>query len=194
MTTDEDRDLMQRVVEGDAASFELLVTRYRPALVRVAAQTLGDLATAEDVAQETLLAVYAARHTYNPSFSFRTWLWTILLNLCRRTAARRARRPGTVSTTLPGERFAFERERSAGETALAALLNRETSDRLQRFLSELPASQGDAIRLRFFAGMTYEEIARSAGISLGGAKLRVRSGLAKLAARLRAESETSDEL
>ena len=87
----DDSQLMRQVQAGEFRSFDLLVERYRPALLRVAAGMLGDQGLAEDVVQETFLAVFAARHTFDPAFHFRTWLWTILLNFCRRHAARRGR-------------------------------------------------------------------------------------------------------
>jgi RNA polymerase sigma-70 factor, ECF subfamily len=191
----DDSQLMRRVQEGDLASFEVLVERYRPALIRVAAGMLGDVVLAEDAVQETFLAVFTARHTFNPSFLFRTWLWTILLNLCRRSRARRARRPQEMTRSALNAGADVEpRDPSTRDTGLAALLRRERSAQLQQLLNDLPDTQADAIRLRFFAGLTYDEIARSMGVSLGGAKLRVKSGLAKLSERLRGDEEIGDEL
>jgi RNA polymerase sigma-70 factor, ECF subfamily len=176
---------MQRVQQGELACFDALVARYRPALVRVAAGALGDAALAEDVVQETFLAVFAARHTFNPAFRFRTWLWTILLNLCRRQRARLGRHPQLVTqSTLQGGHGTVIDEPATLETGLAAVLKQEESARLHLLLNQLPDVQADAIRLRFFAGLTYDEIAQATGVSLGGAKLRVRSGLTALAERL----------
>lgn len=181
---------MRQVQEGDFASFEALVHCYRPALVRVASGMLGDVQLAEDVAQDAFLAVFAARHTYNPSFSFRTWLWTILLNLCRRHCAKRARRPREIArSALECERDFGISDPASAETGLAAVIFRERSAQLQLLLNELPDVEADAIRLRFFAGLTHNEIARSMGISLGGAKLRVRRGLTALSRRLRESGE-----
>jgi len=193
--TSDDCQLMRQVQAGDVRCFDVLVERYRPALVRVAAGMLGDGALAEDVVQETFLAVFAARHTFNPAFHFRTWLWTILLNFCRRSRARRGRQPLQVvqSALAPSEGPEFAGAETP-ETALNALLHREQSEQLQRLLNELPDVQGDAIRLRFFAELTYHEIAQSMGVSLGGAKLRVRAGLAKLSQRLRGDEESCHEL
>ena len=191
----EDRELMQRVQQGEFRCFDALVERYRPALLRVAAGMLCDQGLAEDVVQETFLSVFAARQTFNPAFHFRTWLWTILLNFCRRHRARQGRRPQQVvqSTLVKGQGPQIV-ETETPETALAGLLERERSEQLQRLLNNLPDVQADAIRLRFFAGLTYHEIGQSMGISLGGAKLRVRTGLAKLSQQLRGDMESSHEL
>src|SRR6516162_4317349 len=79
----DDTQLMRRIQAGEIELFDLLVERYRRPLLSVAWSKLGDRARAEDVVQETLLAAFASRATYNERFAFRTWVWTILLNLCR---------------------------------------------------------------------------------------------------------------
>ena len=191
----DDSQLMRQVQAGEFRSFDLLVERYRPALLRVAAGMLGDQGLAEDVVQETFLAVFAARHTFDPAFHFRTWLWTILLNFCRRHAARRMRQPQQlVRSALPQGERAQMPEIESPETALSGLLERERNEELQRRLNQLPDVQADALRLRFFAGLTYHEIAQAMGISLGGAKLRVRTGLEKLSQELRRDKESGYEL
>jgi RNA polymerase sigma-70 factor, ECF subfamily len=191
----DDSQVMQRVQSGEFQLFDVLVERYRPALVRVAAGMLADEALAEDVVQETFLAVFAARHTYKPLFPFRTWLWTILLNLCRRQRARRGRRPQEFTPLCSAEGMAPQvPERSTSETALTGLLRRERSARLAQLLDELPEGQADAIRLRFFAGLSYDEMAEAMGVSRSGAKLRVRSGLEKLSQRLSGDQEICNEL
>jgi RNA polymerase sigma-70 factor (ECF subfamily) len=183
----DDRDIMQRVQAGQVELFEQLVVKYRPALVRVAASKLDDPAAAEDVVQETLLAAFAARQTYRPEFAFSTWLWTILLNGCRRHLQGRVRQsPQAIGT---GAEFAG-RDASRQieyETGLTRLLAAEQTDRLQRLLQELPETQADALRLRFFAGLTFPEIAEAMQCSRNGARLRVKAGLETLAARLRAD-------
>jgi RNA polymerase sigma-70 factor, ECF subfamily len=185
--TPDDRDIMQRVQAGEVELFEQLVVRYRPLLVRVAVSKLDDPAAAEDVVQETLLAAFAARDTYRPEFAFSTWLWTILLNGCRGYVKSRGRRaPEAVQAAVEyagGDRSRYIEH----ETGLTRLLAAERSERLHRMLQELPEPQADALRLRFFAGLTFPEIAEAMQCSRNGARLRVQTGLETLAKRLRAE-------
>jgi RNA polymerase sigma-70 factor (ECF subfamily) len=72
------------------------------------------------------------------------------------------------------------------------VLATERQTRLAALLDELPEPQADALRLRFFGGLRFEDIARTMDCSLSGAKRRVQTGLIKLAERIRAEEgETS---
>lgn len=189
----DDTQIMKRVQEGQLELFDLLVDRYWQPLVRVATSKLGDTAWAEDVVQETFLAVFVSRHTYKPQYPFRTWLWTILLNLCRRQLKRRANRPREYpkSTLETGMQLRFP-EPATQENGLNPLLLTERTEQINNLLLTLPEVQADAIRLRFLGELKYDEIARTMNCSLGGAKLRVRNGLLALARTIRdEEGETS---
>ncbi len=177
---------MRRVQAGEVELFDRLVERYRAPLLNVAWSKLGDQTWAEDVVQETFLAAFASRATYKPQFAFRTWIWTILLNLCRRQWQRRAQRPREHSLPQPStvELPGF-REPVTDETAPAVLLRSERRIEVHQLLARLPEVQADALRLRFFGGLQYSEIALAMNSSLGAAKLRVRNGLAALADHLR---------
>ncbi|HTI49490.1 MAG TPA: RNA polymerase sigma factor [Planctomycetaceae bacterium] len=190
--TPSDVEIMRRIQGGEVELFDLLVARYRSALLRVAWSKLGNAAWAEDVVQETLLAAFAARGSYKPQFAFRTWLWTILLNLCRRQWQRREGRPREQSCSGPDAWNANgAAEPSTGETGLAHALRTERREHVHQLLLRLPEAQADALRLRFLAELPFAEIALTMGSSLSAAKQRVRHGLLSLATLLR--DETGDE-
>lgn len=181
----DDVEIMRRVQAGEVEVFDLLVHRYRSALLRVANSKLGNAAWAEDVVQETFLAAYAARGTYKPQFAFRTWLWTILLNLCRRQWRRRESRPREQSVSQPHEwEAAGLGEPTTAETGLAVVLQTERRAAVHQWLRTLPEPQADALRLRFLGALPFAEIALTMGSSVSAAKQRVKLGLMALAARL----------
>lgn len=180
-----DAILLQRVQQGQDESFAELVRRYQPALFRVARSRLGRNDWAEDVVQETFLAVFKSCDSYNPRYSFRTWLWTILLNQCRAHYQRRMR-------GVPVEPLDEKREQSLAPAAddeqaaspLSALLAKERAAALETLLGRLSTVQADALRLRFFAGLKFHEIAEAMPCSLNTAKARVRIGLERMAAMI----------
>lgn len=190
--SDTDAELMRRASADDSAAFAELVRRYRPALVRVAGCRLSVPEAAEDVVQETFLAAYKSRHTFDDRFGFRTWLWTILLNQCRRYATRQAAR-GRVSSL--DARNSDEQssplelaDAASANGALEKLLAAERRQVLETLLAELSAVQADALRLRFFGGLKFQEIADAMGCTLCTAKNRVRWGLLKLSELVQRES------
>jgi len=173
---------MCRVQAGEVELFDELVRRYRGPLLNVAWSKLGDASWAEDVVQETFLAAFAARATFNPRFAFRTWLWTILLNLCRRQWQCRQVRPGEQSLATSHSTGADGYcEPVTHETALGNILSIERRAAVHRLLTRLPELQADALRLRFFGGLQFAEIALAMESSVRAAKQRVKNGLVTLA-------------
>jgi RNA polymerase sigma-70 factor (ECF subfamily) len=173
--------LVAAALAGEESAFALLARRYQGPLLRAAISRLGRRPWAEEAVQEALLCAHRWLATYDSRFSFRTWLWTILLNQCSRVAKREAKHlPQSAADTLPHERP------DPRPSPLEWLLAREASEQLDGMLARLPEVQADALRLRFFGGLTFPEIAAAMRCSEPGAKLRVKSGLLRLTNWLRA--------
>src|SRR6476661_6839231 len=78
---DYDAELMLRVKDGDAASFALLLGKYRASVTHFLYRMVQDQAIAEELAQEVFLRVYRSRETYEPTAKFTTWLYRIATHL-----------------------------------------------------------------------------------------------------------------
>ena len=76
-----DAELMLRVKEGDGASFERLLEKYRAAVVSYLYRMVQNQAVAEELAQEVFFRVYRSRSTYEPTAKFTTWLFRIATHL-----------------------------------------------------------------------------------------------------------------
>jgi RNA polymerase sigma-70 factor, ECF subfamily len=187
---DDDTLIMRRVQAGDLERFSELIRRYQRPLLRAAFERLRERDWAEDVVQETFLAAFAGRHSFNPAFSFRTWLWTILLNLCKQHWKRRMKRPVPHRWSDLTENQSAAVADSHG-SALVCLMHAERVERIRTLLATLPEEQADALRLRFFGELTFPEIAAALGCSLNTAKSRVRYGLEKIGRLLRSEEGTN---
>lgn len=180
--SEDDKAIVDAVLAGNRQAFARLVNRYHRPLLHLAKSRLGDMDLAEEAVQDAFVCAYRSLHTYKPKFSFRTWLWTILLNQCRRHGARSSKLPRQLSVEyLP---------KTLNETSseippdVSAMLT-ERSRLLDELLRELSEVQADAIRLRFFGHLKYREIADAMGSSLGAAKQRVKLGLIALGDMLR---------
>lgn len=191
--------LIAAALDGDEQAFALLVERYQAALLKAAISRLFRRELAEEAVQEAFLCAHRWLATYDSQFSFRTWLWTILLNQCSRKAKSESRQhvawAGPIidrGTAVPTTADLSNHEPSRTQPQpLDELLASETNEQLHELLSRLPEAQADALRLRFFGGLTFPEIAAAMGISEPGAKHRVKSGLLKLAEWLGASRSVS---
>src|SRR3972149_9903039 len=72
-----DAELMERVKDGDEASFAYLLSKHRDPLVNFMYRMVHNSAIAEELAQDVFLRVYRARHSYVPTAKFTTWLYRI---------------------------------------------------------------------------------------------------------------------
>lgn len=86
---DTDEEIVRRVLDGDAASFERILRRYNQRLYRVARSIVGDDGEAEDVVQEAYLRAYEHLGGFAGRSSFATWLTRIAVH---EASARRRRR------------------------------------------------------------------------------------------------------
>lgn len=191
-----DGEAIAAALAGDADSFGVLVRRYQAALLRTAIGRLGRRDWAEDAVQETFYCAFKSLASYNSLYSFRTWLWTILLNQCRRLYQKERRRPEDICDAEDGQIVDRPTIGPVLATSLACpkplppadVMAREQSQRLAELLAELPESQADAVRLRFHGGLTFPEIAAALGCSLSSAKNWVRLGLLAVGERLPEEA------
>jgi RNA polymerase sigma-70 factor (ECF subfamily) len=119
------------------------------------------------------------------------------LNQCRRHLKKRSRdlmvRPWTDQMSAAERRTQLAWELRSDDTPPKRLAAKQRSQLLDALLFKLPEAQADALRLRFFGGMKYHEIAESMQCSLSTAKNRVRWGLTKMAEYLRPEDNPNGE-
>jgi len=172
--------LIAAVLAGEREAFAHLVTRYQGPLLKAAISRLGQQTLAEDVVQETFLCALKWLHTYDSQYSFRTWLWTILLNQCSRQGKREARHVPAGSLDEGPKQQSTGGRVSAERSPLDQVLAREDGRLVHELLARLPEAQADALRLRFFGGLTFPEIAVAMECSEAGAKHRVKVGLVTL--------------
>ena len=173
---------MAEVLAGQPARFADLVERYQSSLFRFAQSRLGDRPLAEEATQETFLAAFRHRGSFDCSREFRPWLWRIHANICNQL-----RRQKNLSTDRLQARISPAPPTPPAELAEFA----DERDRLHRLLAELPDAQAESLRLRYFAGLKFEEIAQVQGVAVATVKSRVRYALEKLAERYGTKSPNS---
>lgn len=86
-----DDDLLNRLLAGDEDAFTQLVTAYHHALLRLALMFVADRGAAEEVVQETWLAVVKGLRAFERRASLKTWIFRILVNRARTRGTRDGR-------------------------------------------------------------------------------------------------------
>ena len=189
---DADADLVDRLRAGDESAFAALVRRYQSRMLRLAEATVGSRAVAEEVVQDTWLAVVRGVERFEGRSSLKTWLFHILLNRAR-TAGGRERRAGT--TGVSEERFSWyggwaEPPEPWADRAEDRVTAEKLAHRVHELLLELPAAQRQVVLLRDVEGLPAQEVAALCGVSDGNQRVLLHRGRTQLRRMLAKEMGT----
>jgi len=192
---DGDEALVDRLRSGDESAFVELVRRYQPRLLRVAEATVGRGAVAQEVTQDTWLAVFRGIDRFEGRSSFKSWLFSILLNRAR-SAARREDRAGRPDSTIGEERFDAngawaEPPEPWADRAVDRLVAAQLSTRVHDLLALLPEAQRQVVVLTDVEQVPPSEVASMLGLTEGNRRVLLHRGRARLRQLLSAEMSRS---
>ena len=177
-----DDDLVTLFRDGDVDAFDTLFDRYRAPVYSFARMMLGRMDGADDVLQETFLAVARTAQRYQARGRFRPWLFRITRNLClNRIESDRVRRqviPPAGLVAEPPAAQASPAEQAERDEEMAAL---------HRRIAELPERQREAIVLYAFEQMSYRDIGETLGVPINTVKTLIHRARAALASALERE-------
>ena len=169
-----DEELMCAYRDGAVPAFDALYARHKGALFRYVLRGVKARGVAEELFQEIWIRVVEARHRYQPSAKFATWLYTIAHN---RLVDHWRVRELVTADALDGEAAGGE----AGDPARVAA-GRQALGRLEQAIAALPHAQREAFLLHEEAGLTALEIAAATGSEAEAVKSRLRYAYQKLKA------------
>jgi RNA polymerase sigma-70 factor (ECF subfamily) len=176
-----DEELMALVAGSDADAFEVVLERHADAAFSLAYRICGRRALAEEIAQESFLAVWRSGARYDRARgSVRTWTLGIVHNRAIDTL----RRSGTQEHQRVSDEGIDERLEAPERTELQAV-DSAVADDVRAALTALPDEQRRVIELAYFGGFTHVEIASMLDAPVGTVKGRMRLGLRKLRGELR---------
>ncbi len=155
---------------GSPTAFTALVELYQTPIYNLCYRMLGDPGEAEDAAQEAFLRAYSQLHRYDPTRSFKTWLFSIASHHCiDRLRRRRVTWLGIDEEPLLTHPALLEPRPGPEQMAV----RREEEATVQGALSELGPRDRSAIVMRYWYDMSYEEIARATGSTASAVKSRL---------------------
>lgn len=172
MAIDHDLELMLRVRQGDAESFDVLLDRHRKPLVAFFVRMVRDPALAEDLAQEAFLRVYQARRRYRPEAKFTTWLYRIATNLALN--ALRDRKGVRAVSGGDGDSSEgpalMDQLSDSRPTAEQEMMLSERERTIRQAVESLPDNQRAAVILHKYQGVDYRQIGNVLGVSESAVK------------------------
>jgi RNA polymerase sigma-70 factor, ECF subfamily len=197
----EDRELVKRLRDGDESAFVELIDRYGATMLRVAQMYVRDRGTAEEVVQETWLAVLNGIDRFEERSSLKTWLFRILTNRAKTRGQRDGRMVPFSALAGAGndadepsvdpDRFLGPDSPHPGAWAAPPvtwpqekLLEGETLDVIQMAIDMLPEAQREVILLRDVDGWTPMEVSEVLEITDGNQRVLLHRARSKVRAAL----------
>jgi len=187
-----DSALVGRLLAGDEEAFAALVSRYHPSLVRLARTYVPSHAVAEEVAQDTWLALLRGLAEFEGRSSLQTWLFHILINRARSTGVREHRSgAGTQELTqtseftaegawrVPPAHWADEVDDRLSAAAM--------SGHIRDLIDQLPVMQRRVVTLRDVQGMSSAEVCDLLEVTEGNQRVLLHRARANLRRALQAE-------
>ncbi len=151
--------LMAAAQQGDEQAYRALLEAVQPVVFRYLRRRLSSDAAAEDVGQDVLLTVHRVRHTYEPSRPFEPWLYSIAKSrMIDHLRKEKRLKSWQISVDVLPE--------VSGELAVRGM------DALKDAVAALPPTQREAFKMLKVEGLSTEEAAERAGVSVSALKVR----------------------
>lgn len=174
-----DEDLLRSIAAGDATALSRLYERHAGALFGYLHRLAGDRMTAEEILQDTMLAIWRSAGAFESRAKVTTWLFGV----ARRQAHNRLRvRPGPQPTATE---LSDRPDQGAGPEELAIAAAGGTP--VAAAIDLLPDHHRDVIALVFVAGLPLADVAEVLAIPIGTVKSRLFHARAAVAAALVAQ-------
>lgn len=179
--------LLQRTQAGEAEAAEALVEHFQPELLRLANAILNDPSEADEAVQDALLAALKAIDSYRGQAAFKTWLFSITINTCRRRYRKRMARERLDRALQSIFRISGAGPAHPEET----LIRGETRTAVRRAVEALGEKHRLPVVLFYDHELPVAEIARALDLPVGTVLSRLHAGREKLRHAL--QDELKDE-
>ena len=195
MTTIDD-ELLDALRSGDERAFADLVDRHSPAMLAVARRYVATREVAEDVVQDTWLALLKGIDGFEGRSTLRTWLFRVLVNIAKTRGVREKRTVpfdtsvDVAKSTVHPDRFQSAADRWPGhwarfpqvwvDTPERNLLATETRDLVRAALDALPQQQRLVVALRDVEGCDSSEVCTLLDLTMANQRVLLHRGRARI--------------
>jgi RNA polymerase sigma factor (sigma-70 family) len=179
----EDGHIIRECLNGDSASFGLLVDKYKASIYALAYSRLHNFHDAEDIAQDVFLKAYENLRTLRRWDSFLVWIRSIAINLCKNKVRTRSRLPDMESIEDQETQILEEASVDIYRDEQSSISHDEALSYLDKALESLPEAYQQVLTLHYLGGMSGEQMSQFLGIS----HANVRQRLSRARRQLREE-------
>ena len=189
-----DEELLRSLRAGNEEAFVTLVGRHHHSLLRIARSFVPNAAVAEEVDQDTWMAVVRGIGNFEGRSSLRSWLVGILVNRARTTGAREHRSEPVAANQGAVDACRFDEgghwispPQDFAEAVEDRVSAEEFSQRLRSSLDGLPPRQRQVVMLRDVEGLQSQEVCNLLNISDGNQRILLHRGRSRLREELESE-------
>lgn len=170
VTADDDSGLVARFLRGDGAAFDALFLRYQDYVYNIVYGIVGSAEESRDLTQEVFVQVYRSLPRFRQGSRFATWLYRIAVN--RAVDAARGARRWRFLPILDEPSLADRAADQEDEPEFVFARGQERSA-VQAVLMRCPLTHREVLVLRYYRGLSLEEIAETLGCTVAAAKVRL---------------------
>jgi len=168
-----DVELIKSFLQGDESAFNRLAKQYQEKIYWHARRMTGNHLDADEILQEVLIVLYNKLKTFKFNSSLYTWIYTITntrsINFLKRKKLRIFLSLGDIKNRA-----------DESENIIADLETKQKLEKIEKALQKLPVKQREVFIMRNYDDLSYEEIAKITGKSIGGLKANHFHALNKL--------------
>lgn len=169
-----DMALVERVQRGDKGAYDLLVLKYQHKIGHMVTRYVHDVHESQDVTQEAFIKAYRGLKNFRGDSAFYTWLYRIAINTAKNHLVTMSRKiSDTGIDAADAEQYDSGSALRDNATPERVMATEEIARVVQDSIAALPDDLREAITLREFEGLSYEEIATAMDCPIGTVRSRI---------------------
>lgn len=170
----EDKELVQKALEGEKKAFEKIIKKYQAPLVNYVGRMVKEYELALEITQEVFIKAYSSLHSYRQEYKFNTWLFKIASNSVIDYWRKRKIHAFSMDQQFDrdGESLPFQIPSDEPSVVKTVELS-EVREKIDKALDKLSPSLKELFVWRHINDFSYEEMAEIKGIPVGTIKNRV---------------------
>lgn len=169
-SVNEEQVWLDQARQGDKAAFGKIIEAYQRPVYNLAYRMLSNSGEAEEAAQEAFIRAYTRLESYNPNHKFSTWMLSITSNYCIDLIRKRRAVLLSIDEPLPPHPSLMSEKSSAPESQM---MQNEQQEMVQALLTRLAPEYREAVVLRYWYELSYDEIAEMMDTTVSAIKSRL---------------------